>query len=82
LGSRGTAVFNGTLEFGGDATTGFYVNLLGLAGDFAGDTYYHFTYDCGNDFMMGHVPIPPTALLLGSGLVGLGLLGRRKKSKR
>ena len=28
-----------------------------------------------------HAPLPPTALLLGSGLLGLGLLGFRKKSQ-
>ena len=31
------------------------------------------------DSVSSHVPIPPTALLLGTGLVGLGLLGWRRR---
>jgi len=37
------------------------------------------TGTCANDVVEGVVPIPPTILLLGSGLLGFGLLGRRKK---
>ena len=33
---------------------------------------------CANDTAMGAVPIPGTVWLLGSGLLGLALLGRRK----
>jgi len=43
--------------------------------------YFHFTMGCGNDNLMGHVntPIPGSVLLLGSGLLGLGMLGWRKR---
>jgi hypothetical protein len=81
LGNLGNAAFSGALQFGGDDTNGFNVNLLNLPTTLVGKDYYHFTYDCGNDAMMGHnVPIPPSVLLLGSGL--LGLAGLRKWSKR
>jgi hypothetical protein len=43
------------------------------------------TATCGNGPIThgfdGMVPLPPSALLLGSGLLGLGLLGWRRKSK-
>jgi len=37
------------------------------------------TGTCANDVVEGVVPIPTTILLLGSGLLGFGLLSRRKK---
>ena len=47
-------------------------------------TYLHLTYGCGNDNLMGEiaantVPIPPSALLLGTGLLGLVGLGWRRR---
>ena len=37
------------------------------------------TGTCANDVVQGAVPIPTTILLLGSGLLGFGLLSRRKR---
>jgi hypothetical protein len=48
--------------------------------------YLHYTYECGNDLLMGHivgspVRVPPSALLLGTGLLGLvGLRWRRRQT--
>jgi MYXO-CTERM domain-containing protein len=47
-------------------------------------TFLHLTYGCGNDNLMGEiaassVPIPPSALLLGTGLLGLAGLGWRRR---
>lgn len=44
----------------------------------------HFTYECGNDNLIGaaklpQVPIPGSLVLLGSGLLALFVLGRRRK---
>ena len=36
----------------------------------------------GQNYPVVHTPLPSTGLLLGSGLVGLGLLGWRKKRNK
>ena len=40
-------------------------------------TGYHWTYSCANDVIEGSVPVPPSLLLLGTGLVGM--VGFRRK---
>jgi hypothetical protein len=75
----GTA--NVSWGLGGDIAT----NAISVVFDrsLVGD-YFEFQLGngtCANDWMAGEtgaVPIPPTVLLMGSGLLGLGLLGRRK----
>ena len=50
------------------------------------DFISHFTYECGNDNLMGQgstpIPEPATMLLLGAGLVGLAGFGRKKFYKK
>lgn len=49
---------------------------LGLTGNWG---FFWGTGTCSNDGFAGYVPIPPSVLLLGSGLMGLGLLGWRRR---
>ena len=44
----------------------------------AGVTYQTYS---GQDYPVGHAPLPGTLTLLGSGLAGLGLIGWRKRKK-
>ena len=66
--------------FEGDTHNAVAVDLsfLGKGQDFIA----HFTIGCGNDNLMGRgttpAPEPATMLLLGSGLIGLACVGRRK----
>jgi hypothetical protein len=42
---------------------------------------FHYTYECGNDNLMGAIPEPGTLLLLGSGLIGFGVIARIRRKR-
>lgn len=69
----------------GDSPAAYLVTLY-LSGFNIGGEYNNFNWNwspatCGNADIGGHanVPLPPSVLLLGSGLLGLGLVGWRRR---
>lgn len=42
----------------------------------------HFTYECGNDNLIGSIPDATTLVLLGSAMLGVAVIGRKKVFKR
>jgi hypothetical protein len=73
----------GGLQGGAHNVAVFDLTSLDLLNS-ANNLYFHFTLECGNDNLMGHVdPVPePTMLLLfGVGLVGLLGFGRKHLKK-
>lgn len=69
-----------------DAATGFLGGnhnqlIMDLSWLLEGLSIAHYTMECGNDNLVGKVPIPGTLVLLGSGMLGLACLGWRRSRK-
>lgn len=59
------------------------VNLSPLSSYFGSGNVvtFHNTYRCGNDNLMGAIPEPSTVLLMGSGLIGFGVIARIRRKR-
>lgn len=91
----GTPIFTGTFTYmtgltdddtglAGGSHNALQLDLAGfLAAQELANFTAHFTMQCGNDNLMGSpVSEPATMLLVGTGLIGMAAVGRRKFLKR
>ena len=80
-GGEGLVSFSG---WGDGNTTSYTFDFTGLGLDVGGSFTIGWTLNCANDVLYEQVPVPEpaTMFLLGSGLIGLGAIGRRKFFKK
>jgi hypothetical protein len=81
-GNNANVVWSPLGSYGIDGIIARYIVDIDLSGQGLGDfTFLWASGTCGNGPMEGQVPIPPTALLMGGGLLGLVGLGWRRRQK-
>ena len=80
-GSGSWALYNTALTPDTDDYLRFDLSGLSSYGFSGFPGVFHWGPTCGNDVIEGIIPEPSTALLLGSGLIGLGLIARYRRKK-
>jgi len=79
--SVGNTGFN---DWSGDGAGLHYVatfDISAIGSDLNNNLLFHNTMECGNDNLIGAVPEPGTMMLLGMGMLGLAVYGKRRMNK-